>query len=84
METQIKAIIIDDEEHCRETLELLLTRHCPEVEITAFCETGAEGLAAIEQHQPRVVFLDIEMPRMNGFEMLSQITTVLTLKKLVL
>ncbi|UFH53667.1 LytTR family DNA-binding domain-containing protein [Spirosoma sp. KNUC1025] len=64
------ALIIDDEKHCRDVLTLLLNRYCPFVQILATCATGAEGKTAIETLRPQLVFLDIEMPGMNGFEML--------------
>lgn len=70
----MKAIIIDDEKHCREVLQALLNRYCPEVEIIATCNGGAEALLALEHQQPDMVFLDIEMPGMNGFEWLDQCT----------
>ena len=63
-------IIIDDEKHCRDVLQMLLTRHCPEVILDAVCEGAEEGLKAIEKFQPRLVFLDVEMPGMNGFDLL--------------
>lgn len=66
----MKAVIVDDEKHCRDVLKLLLQRHCPAVQVMAACEDGQEGLKAIRLHQPDVVFLDIEMPGMNGFDML--------------
>lgn len=66
----MKAIIIDDEFHCREVLRMLLAMHCPQVEVVAECTNGAEGKVAIEAHKPQLVFLDIEMPVMNAFEML--------------
>ncbi len=69
----IKAILIDDEKNSRESLRKKLQSHCPEVQVVAECANGEEGLAAIEQHQPDVVFLDIEMPHMNGFTMLQQL-----------
>jgi two-component system LytT family response regulator len=72
----IKAILIDDEEHCRESLSIQLARYCPEVSLLAACASAAEGLKAIEQHHPDVVFLDVEMPRMNGFELLQQFTGI--------
>lgn len=64
------AIIIDDEKHCRDVLQMLLTRHCPEITLDAVCEGPEEGLKAIEKYQPRLVFLDVEMPGMNGFDLL--------------
>ena len=66
----MKAIIIDDEAHCRNVIERVLEKHCPQIHILASCCDGIEGLKAIVKHQPDVVFLDIEMPRMNGFQML--------------
>jgi class 3 adenylate cyclase len=68
----IKAIIIDDEVHCVDTLSILLADFCPEVEIMDKCMSAKKGLEAIERHKPELVFLDIEMPIMNGFELLEQ------------
>lgn len=70
----LKAILIDDEKHCRETLSIQLERYCPEIELLAQCPSAAEGLQAIAQYNPEVVFLDVEMPQMNGFEMLQQLS----------
>lgn len=66
----MKAIIIDDEKHCREGLEIMLSRHCPTVEIIAQGDGAKAGIKLITQYHPDLVFLDIEMPEMNGFEML--------------
>lgn len=66
----IKAIIIDDEIHCVDTLSMLLADCCPEVEVTDICLSAKKGLEAIEKSKPDIVFLDIEMPVMNGFELL--------------
>lgn len=66
----MKAIIIDDEKHCREVLATLLKKHCPDVEIIADCSNGREALEVIAKSKPGIVFLDIEMPGMNGFEFL--------------
>ena len=68
----IKAIIIDDEVHCIDTLSILLTDYCPEVEIMEKCYSPKKGLEAIDKLKPELVFLDIEMPMMNGFELLEQ------------
>src|SRR4029079_5534961 len=72
----IKAIIIDDEVHCVDTLSILLSDYCPEVEVMEKCLSPKKGLEAIERFKPELVFLDIEMPNMNGFEMLEQFTTI--------
>lgn len=68
----IRCIIVDDENNCIEMLEWLLKTYCPQVTIDAMCNTAELGLEAINKHKPDVVFLDIEMPRMNGFDMLEQ------------
>jgi two-component system, LytTR family, response regulator len=66
------AIIVDDEKHCREVMEHLLHKHCKDVKITALCANGAEALTALEKEVPDVLFLDIEMPGMNGFELVEK------------
>jgi class 3 adenylate cyclase/ActR/RegA family two-component response regulator len=68
----IKAIIIDDEVHCIDTLSILLADYCPEVEVMEKCMSPKKGLEAIDKLKPELVFLDIEMPIMNGFELLEQ------------
>jgi two-component system LytT family response regulator len=70
----MRAIIIDDEKHCREGLAIMLARYCPEVEVVEQCASGRTAIKMIGQHQPDLVFLDIEMPGMNGFEMLEYCT----------
>lgn len=69
----INAIIIDDELHCRKMLSLLLKEYCPDVNVLEQCEDAESGLLAIRKLNPDLIFLDIEMPRMNGFEMLEQL-----------
>ena len=68
----IKAILVDDEEHCRESLSILLEEYCPQVQLLAACSSAKEALQVIEALKPSLIFLDIEMPEMNGFEMLQQ------------
>jgi two-component system LytT family response regulator len=72
----IKAIIVDDEPNCCKTLSILLNRYCPEVEVTGTYYNGIEALQAINTTSPNVVFLDVEMPKMNGFEMLEKLPSV--------
>jgi two-component system, LytTR family, response regulator len=67
----IKAIVIDDEKKSRMALIQKLNDHCPEVAVLAEAENGLQGKELIEQYHPDLIFLDIEMPRMNGFEMVS-------------
>jgi len=69
----LNAIIVDDEPHCCKTLDSLLKRYCPEVSIIATCANGVDALQAIRRLNPDLVFLDVEMPKMNGFEMLEQL-----------
>jgi two-component system, LytTR family, response regulator len=68
----IKAIIIDDEPLARYVLQEHLQLY-PDIDIVQQCSDGFEGLKAIQQHQPQLVFLDIQMPKINGFEMLELI-----------
>jgi two-component system LytT family response regulator len=68
------AIIVDDEKHCREVLELLLNKHCSHVRILGSCTGAGEAMAILEKETPDVLFLDIEMPGMNGFELLENIS----------
>ncbi|HVX26234.1 MAG TPA: LytTR family DNA-binding domain-containing protein [Parafilimonas sp.] len=66
----ISTIIIDDEQHCINSLSTDLAKHCPHVQIQATCNSAKEGIFAIKKFKPRLIFLDVEMPWMNGFEML--------------
>lgn len=65
----IKAIIIDDEPLARSIIVAYLAAY-PNIEIVQECENGFEGLKAIQQRQPQLVFLDVQMPKITGFEML--------------
>jgi len=68
----IRSILIDDERNALEMMEWLLKTYCPSVEIVDMCTSAQQGIESINTHKPDVVFLDIEMPRMNGFDMLEQ------------
>ncbi|MBL4861867.1 MAG: LytTR family transcriptional regulator DNA-binding domain-containing protein [Crocinitomicaceae bacterium] len=68
----IKAIIIDDEPLARSIVKEFLSKH-KDIELVAECNNGYEGLKAIEQYKPDLLFLDIQMPKINGFEMLELI-----------
>lgn len=72
----IRAILIDDEKHCRESLSIQLEKYCPTVKLLAQCSSAAEGLKAVKELKPELVFLDVEMPLMNGFEMLQQLADI--------
>src|SRR3954471_2841103 len=64
-----KIVIIDDEPLARSIVMEYLQAH-KEFEVVAECNNGFEGVKAINQHKPDLVFLDIQMPKINGFEML--------------
>jgi two-component system LytT family response regulator len=68
----IKAIIIDDEPLARSLVKEFLAYYT-DIEVKAECNDGFEGLKAIQEHQPDLIFLDIQMPKINGFEMLELI-----------
>jgi two-component system LytT family response regulator len=68
----IHAVLIDDEMHCLDTLNILISDYCPTIHVSARCLSGKKGLEAIEKIKPELVFLDIEMPLMNGFELLEK------------
>lgn len=68
----IRCILIDDEKNALEMMEWLLKTYCPGAEIVAMCNSAEQGIVAIHAYKPDVIFLDIEMPRMNGFDMLEQ------------
>ena len=69
----IRTIIIDDEPNAVGLLALRLSQHCPVVEVVASCTSSIKGVQAIRDHKPDLVFLDIEMPQMNGFEVLEAV-----------
>lgn len=72
----MKAIIVDDEPYCSESLVALLERYCPDVNVAGVFNNGSDALTVIRQQQPDLVFLDVEMPKMNGFEMLEQLPAI--------
>ncbi|MFW0717934.1 LytR/AlgR family response regulator transcription factor [Pedobacter sp. N23S346] len=65
----IRTILIDDEPLARDIVKFYLNDH-PEIEVVAECCDGFEGLKAISLHKPDLIFLDIQMPKISGFEML--------------
>ncbi len=78
---KVRAIIADDEPLARERIRALLTDE-PDVEVVAECTNGAQTLKATQEHRADLLFLDVQMPRLNGFEVLEalgleQIPTVI-------
>ncbi|REG92845.1 LytR/AlgR family response regulator transcription factor [Algoriphagus antarcticus] len=72
----IQAIVIDDEEKGRESLVYSIEKYCPEVEIIAVCRGPEEGIQMIESLKPSLVFLDIQMPVLSGFDVLSRLSPI--------
>src|SRR6266516_1311906 len=72
----IRSIIVDDEPQNAGILKNDLTTHCPSIEVVSICYSAKEGIMAIKKEKPELVFLDIEMPWMNGFEMLEMLDKI--------
>lgn len=73
---RIRALIVDDEESARDVLENLLLRFCPDVEVLRKCENVTQAVDAVQELQPDLVFLDIEMPQYAGFEIVRFFETI--------
>ena len=69
----INALIIDDEADGREALQIAVEKYCPEVTIKGTYATPEQGMHAIKQVNPDLVFLDVQMPQMSGFDVLQQL-----------
>lgn len=67
---KIKSIIVDDEQIARNVLRNYLTKYCPQVEILGEAENIKEAVPLIEKYRPQLVFLDVEMPYGNAFDIL--------------
>ncbi len=72
----IKTIIIDDEHYGRQSLQQALEKYCPEVEILQICESPEVGITAIKKLKPDLVFLDVQMPNMSGFDVLQKLSPI--------
>ncbi len=71
-----KALIVDDEKGNRELLSAMLLEHCPQIEKISFAQSVAEAEQYLKKGIIDVVFLDIEMPRENGFDLLNKFSTI--------
>ncbi len=69
----ITAIIVDDEPYSCEALATMLERYCPEIKVLDVCYSATRALQSIQEQKPQILFLDVEMPHMNGFEMLERL-----------
>lgn len=72
----IKTIIIDDEEDARQVLLMAIEKYCPDLQVLAVCQSAQEGLTSIKALQPELVFLDVQMPKMSGFDLLEQLEDI--------
>lgn len=64
------AYILDDEPNCTDVLQVLLAKYCPEVQVSGIFNDPELALEAIQRERPQLLFLDIEMPMLNGFDLL--------------
>jgi len=72
----IRTIIIEDEPVSRETLTIMLKRYPDDIEIVDTCSNPTDGIESIARHAPELIFLDIQMPKMTGFDMLKKIPKI--------
>ncbi len=72
----LKAIIVDDEQKSCENLKILLEDFCTNIEVSKMVNSVADALIAIQQHEPDVVFLDIQMQKETGFDLLKKVSSI--------
>lgn len=70
------AVILDDEKYCTDVLSILLEKYCPEVNITGVFNNPEDALQLIQTNPPELLFLDIEMPKLNGFDLLRKLDQI--------
>ncbi len=68
MNEKVKVLIVDDEKLARDIVKKYLEKSS--VELIGECSNGFEGIKSINEYKPDIIFLDIQMPKINGFEML--------------
>ncbi|MEM6515008.1 MAG: response regulator [Bacteroidota bacterium] len=76
MTTKIRALIVDDEQSARDNMHYLVSRHCNTIDIVGEANDVNAAVEKIKLEQPDLVFLDIEMPRKNGFELFTYFETL--------
>jgi len=67
----MKAVLIDPDRDSLEALAKMLHTHCPEVQIAAMCDSAVDGLLKIKDIKPELIFMEVDMPQLNGFDLLS-------------
>ena len=72
----IRALIVDDEQDSRESLSRFVQKYCPQVKVQQTCANIQEAQQAIKAQSPQLVFLDIEMPYGNAFDLLDKLTDI--------
>ncbi|HET9279696.1 MAG TPA: LytTR family DNA-binding domain-containing protein [Flavitalea sp.] len=72
----ITAAIVDDEGDGREAIQLAIEKYCPEITIAGIYATPEAGITGIRQARPDLVFLDVQMPQMSGFDVLQQLSPI--------
>jgi two-component system, LytTR family, response regulator len=72
----IKTIIVDDEKPSRDSLVNYINEYCPVLQVVSTCKTAKEAYKAILEHNPQLVFLDIQMPKATGFDLLRMFKTI--------
>ena len=72
----LKAIIVDDELKARENLQILLQDFVQGVEVVALCQNISEAIEAVKLHSPEIVFLDIQLQRESGFDLLTKLKEI--------
>lgn len=70
---EIQAILVEDQELGMENLEFKIQKNCPGIKIVAKCRSGEEAIAAIQEHEPDLVFLDHDLGNMDGFQVLDRL-----------
>jgi two-component system LytT family response regulator len=76
MQAKLKAIVVDDESAGIEVLDYALKKYCPDVELIASFTSSMEALDKIPGLSPDVLFVDVEMPQLNGFELVEKLATI--------
>lgn len=72
----IRTIIVDDEEHAIESLEILLKKYCPDVQVVGTSSNVLDSIRKINLHKPQLVFLDVSMPSGSGFDLLDALVEI--------